>query len=334
MPLTTAAVGSYPKPPHEGRPFQLRRAIAAFEKGEIDERQLRAVEDNLVEEVIGEQAAAGIDLVTDGQVRWTDGQTAFARRIEGFATSHEDLIRYFDNNTYYRRPHVTGPVDWKGPITTRDWIFASSVTDLIVKQVITGPYTLAKLSKNLSDATERELVLDLAGILNREALELEAAGCSYLQFDEPAIVNHPNTAGESKDFSLLAEASAILTAGLSATTEIRTFFGEVEESPAEFFALPFHVFGLDLVDGGGNWRLIEEFPPDRLLSAGLLNGRDTRLESLDALAAQVDTLVGRVAADRLHISTSCGLEYLPRDRAEAKIKRLAQAAGSVREGAR
>lgn len=331
MPITTTVVGSYPKPPHEGRPFRLRRAIAAFERGEIGAPELRKVEDDLAEEVLAEHVAAGIDLVTDGQVRWTDPVTPFARKLGGFLAAHEDLIRFFDNNTYYRRPHVTGRVEWGGPVTVQDWDFASSLTDATVKQAIIGPYSLAKLSKNEHYSHEGDLVLDIARVLNQEAFELEAAGCTWIQFDEPAIVAHPNLADEPKDFGLLSEASAVLTEGLSVTTELRTYFGGVEEAAGEFFSLPFKAFGLDFVDGPSNWDLVKELPGDRTLSAGLLNGRDTRLEPSEALREQVERLLGLVSPDRLRLSPSCGLEYLPRDRAEAKLRRLVRAAKSTNE---
>src|SRR4030088_3076702 len=128
MNVTTSVVGSYPQPPHVGQPFRLRSAIAARERGEISVADLTRVQDDLVEELIGEHVDAGGDLVTDGHVRWPDAQTPLAAGLEGFTTPNDDLIRYFDNNTYYRRPHVTGPVRWTGPITVEGWHFASGVT--------------------------------------------------------------------------------------------------------------------------------------------------------------------------------------------------------------
>jgi len=316
--VTAGVVGSYPKPPREGRPFPLRRAIAAFERGEITLDDLRRVQDALVEEVVGEHVAAGIGLLTDGQVRWSDAQTPLARGLEGFTTAHDDLIRYFDTNTYYRRPHVVGPVRWTAPITVEGWRFAAGLTDRPVKQTLTGPYSLVKLSRNDFYASESGLVLDAARALNAEARALQDAGAPYVQFDEPAITG-PHA---DPDAGLLAEASAILTEGLTATTELRTFFGGVAE---EVFSLPFDVLGLDFVDGASNWDLVRELPAGRRLSAGLLDGRTPRLEPVGQLAEQVQRLAELTGADRLEVTPSCGLEYLPRDRAERKLRRMAEA---------
>lgn len=325
-PITTAAVGSYPKAPHEGRPFRLARATEAFRNGEIDEARLRRAQDDFVEEVIAEQVRAGIDLVTDGHVRWADGQAPFARKLTGFTTSTDDPTPYFDVGADDRRPHVTGAVGWGGPVTVDEWRFASSIADVPVKQVITGPYSLVKLSRNEHYTSVRDLVLDVARVLNQEAFELEAAGCTYIQFDEPAIVQHPAAADTPNDFDLLAEAADILTNGLAVTTEIRTYFGAVQEPAEDFFALPFRVFGLDLVDGHGNWDLVKQFPGGRTLAAGLVDGRNAELEPEDSVAGDIRRLLELVPADRLHVTPSSGLGYLPRDRAEAKLVRLVRAA--------
>ena len=323
--ITTSAVGSYPKAPHEGRPSRLGRAIEALRNGGIDEAHLRRVQDDLVEEVIAEQVRAGIDLVTDGQVRWTDPQAPFARKLTGFTIPTDDPAPYFDEGADYQRPHVTGAVGWGGPVTIDDWGFASSISDVPVKQVITGPYSLVKLSRNEHYTTERDLVLDVARVLNQEAFELEAAGCSYIQFDEPAAVHHPTRADASRDFDLLAEAADILTNGLAVTTEIRTYFGSVQEPPEDFFALPFRVFGLDLVDGNGNWDLVKQFPGGRTLAAGLVDGRNADLEPEESLAGDIRRLLEFVPAEQLQVTPSCGLGRLPRDRAEAKLVRLVRA---------
>jgi len=116
-----------------------------------------------------------------------------------------------------------------------------------------------------------------------------------------------------------------LLQSLGLTTELRTFFGGVEDSPEDFFALPFDVFGLDFVDGPSNWDLAAGLPLDRRLSAGLLDGRTTPLESLDSLRDQIRRLSELTARERLEVTPSCGLEYLPRDRAQRKLRRLAEA---------
>src|SRR3990170_6997296 len=112
--MQTTVAGSYPKIPNRPRPARLRQAIARLDRGEITAEELAQVEDEVTIEVIGEQVEAGLDLVTDGQIRWEDDQTRIAQRLDGFEIT--GLIRYFDTNTYYRQPNVTGPVGWREPI--------------------------------------------------------------------------------------------------------------------------------------------------------------------------------------------------------------------------
>ena len=117
--MILTAVGTYPKTTEGPEGQRLRRAIARSDRGDITPEDLARVEDDVTREVIEQQAAAGLDMVTDGMIRWDDGQTYIARNLEGFEAT--GLLRYFDTNTYYRQPVATGPIGWKGPITVSDY---------------------------------------------------------------------------------------------------------------------------------------------------------------------------------------------------------------------
>ena len=234
MGLITTVVGNYPKIGPGTKAPSLRNAISQFDYGRIGMQDLRDIEDQVTEEVIKEQIDAGIDLVTDGQVRWDDGQTYLARGIKGFTIN--GLIRYFDSNTYYRHPIASSNLAWEAPITVQGFVFASSHSVNPVKAVVTGPYTLARLSQLGAYKDLRSLTLDLAGVLNQEAIALQEAGASLIQFDEPAILKH------KEDFTLLREASEILTNGIRTKTEICTYFRDVSGLTPELFKLPFDVF--------------------------------------------------------------------------------------------
>jgi 5-methyltetrahydropteroyltriglutamate--homocysteine methyltransferase len=134
--IQTTVVGSYPKPPDEGRPFPLRQTLQRVERGEATFEDVVAAQDSLVTEAIGEQEAAGIDIVTDGHVRWDDVVTPFARSMGGFTIG--GLMRFFDNNVYYRRPVCTGPIEWRGPSSVETFRFAQSVATRPVKAVVPG----------------------------------------------------------------------------------------------------------------------------------------------------------------------------------------------------
>src|SRR6185436_16988852 len=106
--------------------------------------ELAKVQDDVTFEVIREQEEAGIELLTDGQIRWYDEQTYIAGRLAGVEIN--GLIRFFDTNTYYREPIVNGRIAWQEPILVRDYVFAREHATRPVKAVLTGPYTLARLS--------------------------------------------------------------------------------------------------------------------------------------------------------------------------------------------
>ncbi len=321
--MITTMVGSYPKIGPNSKAPNLRAAIGRFDRGLISQDELRNVEEQVTTEIIQDQAQAGIDLVTDGQVRWDDGQTYFAGRIDGFSIN--GLIRYFDTNTYYRQPVAHGPLRWREPIALDDFRLAVANSPRPVKQVITGPYTLARLSRSDHHSDLTQLVTELAEVLNQEARELEANGATVIQFDEPAILKHP------EDYHLFCDAMARLTRDLRATLCLYTYFGGIASLGAGFFDLPFHVFGLDFVMGPANWGSLNQFPADRSLALGIVDARNTRLETVEELVESVRRVVPFVSLDRIYLNPSCGLEFLPRDVAYNKLALLVEAARRAQE---
>jgi len=318
---TITTIGSYPRPPREGGDFRLRRALNALDRDEATIEDARAAEDELTSEILAEQAAAGVDLVTDGQVRWVDPLSHFADALEGMTSS--GLLRYFDNNTYVRQPIVKGPVGRERPIVVDEYRFASSRSELPVKAVLTGPYTLAALSQDEHYGDRGKLTAELARALNAEARDLAASGATVIQFDEPSLARIPGS--PAGDLSLLADVSEALLDGVEATTIIATYFGDVAPLGKEFFALPFHGFGLDFVAGEANFELLGDFPKKKILQAGLADARNTRLEKGKDIAAKARRIRKRVPDGRLWLAPSSGLEFLPREAARAKLKKLAKA---------
>lgn len=321
--MIATAVGNYPKIPNPPGEPKLRRAIAKFERGEIYEEELERVEDEVTRDVLVEQRKAGLDLLTDGQIRWEDGQTYFARKLGGFSIN--GLIRYFDTNTYYRQPVVEEKLEWNGPISLRDYRFAQAEGAKPVKAVVTGPYTLARLSQNRAYSSFDPLVFDLASALNQEALSLQEANPSWIQFDEPAILMH------KEDFPLFEEVMKILTSGLRVKTSLYTWFGDIEGLYPEFFRLPFDLFGLDLVRGRRSLKLIEEVPEGKGVGLGIVDARNTKIEEERDLVELIKRVSTIVPAERLHINPSCGLEYLPREAAYQKLVIMSKAVRRAEE---
>jgi 5-methyltetrahydropteroyltriglutamate--homocysteine methyltransferase len=324
--MLTTVVGNYPKIPDRPRAPKLRSAIARFDRGEIGADEVRRVEDEVTAEVIQEQAQTGLDIITDGQIRWEDDQTYFARRMDGFSIN--GLIRYFDTNTYYRHPVVKGPVRWSASDAdgvAKDYEFASVQSPVPVKAALTGPYTLAALSANHHYGSLRELVLALAGELRNEVLALERAGAPIIQVNEPAILQ------QKEDFPLLRQALEVMMDGVRTEAHLYTWFGDIAGLYPQILELPFAAIGLDFVKGPANWEVIAGRPFTRKLGLGIIDARNTMLESAEEVAGAVRKASGIVSPDAIYVNPSCGLEYLPREVAQGKLRRMVEGVRQARE---
>jgi 5-methyltetrahydropteroyltriglutamate--homocysteine methyltransferase len=314
--MIATVVGSYPKIPNRPRPARLRRAISRFDRGEIGREDLDRVEDEVTIEVLEEQAEAGLDLLTDGQIRWDDEQTYLARGLSGVSLG--GLIRWFDTNMYYRQPVVEGAVSWREPITVQDFTFATEHSDKPVKAVLTGPYTLARLSVDRHYGSVEALATSLAEALNQEARALQGAGPTFIQFNEPAILQHRD------DFASFANVCDRLVDGLTTETALHLYFGDADGIYPQILDLPFDLIGLDFVMGAANESLLRRTPFTKKLGLGIVDARNTRLESPEQIAERIRRLGDGVAPDEIHVSPSAGLEFLPREVAQEKLRRLAE----------
>ena len=321
MSIETTVVGSYPKPPNEGQAFTVRKTHHAIEKGNATPEDLKKAQDELVTAVIKEQEAAGIDLVTDGHGRWDDILTPFAKQIRGFEIG--GLLRWFDNNVYYRKPICTGPLEWGGPASVDAFTFAQSVATKPVKTVIPGPITFTRLSIDEHYDDHKEFVLAIARVLAQEAFELEAAGATVIQIDEPALLNAP------EDLELAKDAIYLISNELKSETILATYFGDAKRLGPELYDIRVSGYGFDLISGPENMQLIRELPAEKRVQAGIVDARNTKLEDVDSLARQIEELCTVVGEKCLRVSPSAGLEFLPREKAQAKLERLVGAAKKV-----
>ncbi|MDX1390429.1 MAG: hypothetical protein R3344_14665, partial [Acidobacteriota bacterium] len=142
--MKVAAFGSFPRVGEGPENQRLRRGIQQWQAGKIGDADLRSIQEDVTREAIAIQEKAGVDWPTDGLIRWEDGQTYFADRLEGFHRG--GLLRYFDTNTYYRQPEIDGDIRWTKPITVAVFEFARAQTDRHLRPIVTGPFTLAGLS--------------------------------------------------------------------------------------------------------------------------------------------------------------------------------------------
>jgi 5-methyltetrahydropteroyltriglutamate--homocysteine methyltransferase len=316
--VIATAVSHYPKVGDGPGQQRLRQAIARLDRGEIDRAELDRVADEVTADVIAEQETAGLDLVTDGQVRWQDPLTYLCSRLGGFEIT--GLLRWFESNTYYRQPLATGPVTWEEPILVRDLAFAREHSTVPVKAVVTGPYTIATLSETRHHASHRDFVLDVARALNRELKALADAGPAWLQVDEPAIASNPSVRYR-RDFDTFREAMHVLTQGVPGRLSLYVYHGGAADIPG-LLELPFHLFGLDLVHGPEGWRLLEGWPAGKGIGLGVADARNVRMEDERELREALERGAAAAGEDNVHASPSCGLEFLPRDVAKAKLELL------------
>jgi len=319
--MLVTVVGNYPKIPDRPLPARLRTALARLDRGDITVEELNKVADSVTVEVMAEQADAGIELITDGQVRWQDEQTYIASKLGGISIN--GLTRFFDTNTYYREPVIDGNVTWQEPILVRDYEFAKEKATRPVKPVLTGPYTLARLSRNEHYGRLDDLVMDYARALNQEAKALQAAGPTLLQVNEPAITVHP------ADQAIALEAWKALLAGLTVETAVYFYFEAPGAAVATAVSAGFTTVGVDgTIDG-----VLEAIPANgrpQKLALGAVDSRTTRLEPVDQVAALVKKALGLVSSDNLYVNPNQGLEYLPREQAKAKLVRLVEGVNRAR----
>jgi len=337
--ILASLLNSYPRIGDRPAEQVLRRALHGADRGELQPSAVSEAEDEMTRLALREQSDAGMDLLSDGQIRWHDPVSHVARGLAGFRI--EGLLRYFDTNTYYRQPAAVGPIGRVRPFLVEAYRFAAAAAaPRPVKGIVTGPITLARLSRDARGRGMRDLVLEIASALNRELLDLEAAGAGFIQVDEPALARFPGAT------DLLRLAMRRLVAGLSSARVIlATTFGDVTPLFDDLASLPAAILGFDVVaavhrmEAGGavpagaatglGTRLAAGLVPGTGLLLGIIDGRNTRLEDPgDTYEQRVRPILealrtSRRIAPEVHLAPNHGLEFLPRDTARAKLSLLA-----------
>ena len=320
--MITTLVGNYPKVAEGAYSTKLIGTITRWQRKELSDEQLEQTCQEITKAVIQEQERAGLDLLTDGQIRWEDLVTPVARRLEGFEIN--GLSRWFNNNVYYRRPILHKAPVRKGPILVEEYRFAARCAKKPVKAVLPGPYTFAVVSEDRHYKALRPLVLKLAEILHEEAKALAAAGAPLIQFDEPAI-------GFGKtDMALAVEALNIVVRDLGAKTAVYTYFGSLNGGLEALMRSKVDCIGVDVVSDPKTLGALKRVKVTKELALGCLDARNTKLESVAELHALFNVVKKRVPLDRLTVNPNCGLEFLPHTQALAKVQRLTHAVRTYR----
>ena len=320
MEFITTINGNYPKICDRKDAVNLRLVRNRFDAGKADGAEMDHADQETIARVIAEQEAAGLDWVTDGHIRWDDPVTPFAKNCRGIEIG--GLIRFFDNNVYYRRPVIkTRPV-WERPTAAPEYRYAVSCAHKPVKAAIIGPYSFARLALDEFFGDIEQCALVLAEILNHELAALEDAGAEWVQIDEPSLGFFP------QDVHIAQQAWERLLAGRSIKTILYTYFGDIRPIAKELFSFPAQVIGADVVSKPGNFDVLLHAPENRGLMFGLLDARNTKLETVEELTGKLQR-IAEVRSQDCWITTSCGLEFLPYKSAPAKLRRLTEAVRAV-----
>lgn len=315
MEITTASSGNYPRVGHKSGQLRLREAYREWEVGELSDEELERAYKDYTKEVIREQEKAGLDIVTDGQLRWYGPISHFGRQIEGCEIN--GLLRYFDTNFYVRQPVVKSYIAWKSPIVKEEFASSKDISNVSLKPVVTGPYTLAKYSIDEFYGNLEELTLEFSKIIGREVGELSDLGAKEIQVDEPAILD------DEENFELFCESMKIVSENCGdSQLDLYLYFGDSSPLYEKLQELPVELLGLDFTYSPKLPETIEEFGSDKMLGLGLIDARNTKMENPDDILPIIERIASSVEGDQLYLNPSCGLEYLPRDKAFEKLNNM------------
>jgi 5-methyltetrahydropteroyltriglutamate--homocysteine methyltransferase len=322
--MKTTVIGAYPKISDEHQ--DLRRALHRVDRGELDEAGIADVFDGTTAWAIGEIEAAGIDVINDGLIRWDDLLAPFARAWKN--CERGPLERFYDNNTYFRQPVIKGAIESDGQTLVRDFKAAKAVAKRELKATIAGPLTFATLTaedRHYKDLAARTLAVAYA--LAAELRGLKAAGATLVDVEEPALSAHPEHVDLARAaFDRLAKAGVALA--------LHPYFFPTDKIVEKLAAFPVAQLGVDVRSRETSAKAIDRLGAvKQTVVLGVVDARNTRVESPREIGELVDATRKHVPADRLWLSTTTGLEYLPHDVALKKLAALADSArvtGGVR----
>lgn len=312
--MKTTVIGAYPKIGDEPAAQELRRALHRRDRGEIGDAELDEVYDAATRNAIAEIESAGILTVNDGLTRWDDLLAPVARAWSGVARG--PLERFYDNNTYYRQPEITGPIETDGRSLVRDYTFAVGVAKNRLKATVPGPLTFATLTaRDDHYRSLEERTLAAADAIAKEIAGLAGAGAHLIDIEDPAVVAAP------KYIELAREAYSRLADTGHALALVTYFFpaDTVLESLASF---PIGGIGLDVRSRETTaFERLDAFRTQFVI-LGVVDARNTRLETAEEVARYAERALKLVPQERLILAPTTSLEYLPRDVARAKLQAL------------
>ncbi len=299
----------------------LRKAYNSLDKGRMTATEVARILDDTVAKIVTEQVNSGCDIITDGMVRTYDPLSYLAGKIDGFEIT--GLLRFFDTNYLYRQPKVTGAFTADKSLIVEDYKFSARLAEEKASAVMFGPYSLLRLSNIDMDFETR--LEELINIYMVELVALKAEGACLVQLDEPAILAQP------EDFDLFKSLYDTIS-GHDEIPELMLafYFGNITPHIEKLAELNVDSLMLDFTYSPGLSDSLKGF--DKNIGLGIIDGRNTKLEKPERMAIIAESILEKVNSDRAYLSTSCGLEFLPRGRAYDKLKLAATTVAFIKGG--
>jgi 5-methyltetrahydropteroyltriglutamate--homocysteine methyltransferase len=335
--LPTTVVGSYPQPDWLVNRSVLEShtvpRVRVKEMWRVPEEFLEQAQDDATLIAIRDMERAGIDIITDGEMRRESYSNRFATALDGVDIETPAIIKNRAGvDTVV--PRVTGKIRRRVAVEVRDMQFLRRNTGRKAKITLPGPFTMTQQVKNEFYKDQEELAMDYAAAVNAEAHDLQAAGADVIQLDEPWLRNDPEAA---KRFAVKAINRAL--DGITVPTVVHLCFGYaflVSNKPTSYFFLS------ELADSRAQQISIESAQPNidlgvlkdlsaKKIMLGVINLGDQIVERPEQVAERIRAGLKHVSPDRLVPAPDCGMKYLAREVAFGKLKALADGAAIVRK---
>jgi len=336
MLFPTTLVGSYPQPEWLIDRAKLAKSpparVRAHELWRIPEPLLAEAQDDATMLAIAQQEEAGLDIITDGEIRRESYSNRFATALDGVDIDNPGTVlgRSGRPNSV---PRIVGPIRRKHPVEVDDVRFLRAHTQKPIKMTVPGPFTMSQQAQNEYYPIEEALAMAYALAVNEEIRDLFAAGADIVQIDEPYMQARPEKARKYGLKALNAALDGVngptaihICFGYAAIIHVRpegySFLPELAGSPVRQVSIETAQSNLDCV--------VLEKLPGKTIILGTLDLSDMAIEKPETVAARIRRALPHVSADRIVVAPDCGLKYLPREVAFGKMCAMVEGAKIVR----
>src|SRR5918995_1892093 len=334
--LQTTVVGSYPQPDWLVNREMLSKVVPRTRMKEIwriPEPFLEQAQDDATVIAIRDMERAGIDIITDGEMRRESYSNRFATAIDGVDIDNPGtaLDRSGHPNPV---PRIVGPIRRRRPVEVDDVKFLRAHTTKPIKITVPGPFTMAQQAQNDHYPSEEAAAMDYAAAVNEEIRDLFAAGADVVQVDEPYMQARPEKA---RQYGLEAFNRAL--DGVTGTTAVHICFGYaavIHVRPSGYSFLPelsacsCGQVSIETAQSNLDCSVLTSLPGKQIL-LGVIDLSDMNVESAETVAARIRRALPFVAPENIVVATDCGMKYLPRDVANGKMRAMVDGARIVRQ---